>query len=169
MPAEGHQPRTAAELIDRVQIDWAALEYVLSGLSEAQWTTPGPEGWSVKDHLAHIADWERMLVAVLGRRPEHEGFGLPPPLPEDIDVLNDILYRRSRGLSIEEVQDVSRRAHAEVLAALHHLSDADLRTSVAGYGGDPGDDRPLLDKIAANTYAHYAEHTGWINDLLRSR
>src|SRR6266849_1792681 len=71
-----NEPRTVAEVVDRVQIDWAALEYAVSSLTSAQLTTPGPEGWSVKDHLMHIGDWEKAVTAVLHRRPQYEGFGL---------------------------------------------------------------------------------------------
>ena len=73
MDASQPEPRTAAELIDRVQIEWAALEYTVAGLSLQQLITPGPQGWSVKDHLVHIAEWEAATDAVLARRPQHEG------------------------------------------------------------------------------------------------
>jgi len=104
-----------ADLIDRVQIEWAALEFVVAGLSETQLATPGPEGWAVKDHLVHIAEWEAATGAVLARRPQHEGFSLPADLPSDIDALNDVLYQRSRDVPIGEVQARARRAHAEVM------------------------------------------------------
>jgi hypothetical protein len=167
-------PRTAAELIDRVQIDWAALEHVVAPLSETQLNTPAPApgGWAIKDHLAHIAEWERALTAVLERRPQWQGFGLDAvtysQLGDNLDGLNDLLYQRSRGLSTSEIQAKARAAHAEALAALHTLTDADIQNTIGGYGGDPTDQRPLLTKIAGDTYAHYAEHTGWIKEQLLS-
>jgi hypothetical protein len=162
------EPRSAAELIDRVQIDWAALEYTVAGLSLHELTTPGPQGWSVKDHLAHIAEWESATGAVLARRPQHEGFSLPADHPKDLDALNEVLYQRNRDLPIHEVQAKARRAHAEIIAALGRLSDADVGSTIAEYGSDPADDRRLQDKIACDTYAHYAEHVGWIKELLAS-
>jgi hypothetical protein len=149
-----------------VQIDWAALEYVLAQLSDAQLITPGPEGWAVKDHLAHIGEWENALGAVLRGRPQHEGFRLAGPEPDDIDELNDVLYRRHRDAPMAEVQAFARRAHAEVLDALHQLTDADLQKSVGEFGADPTDERPLLKKIADDSYAHYREHIVWIEELL---
>ena len=65
-----------AELVDRVQIEWAALEYAVASLTASQLLAPGPEGWSVKDHLMHIGDWEKATTAVLRRRPQYEGFGI---------------------------------------------------------------------------------------------
>jgi hypothetical protein len=160
------ETRSAAELVDRVQIEWAALEYVVSGLSLEDLTRAGPDGWSVKDHLAHVGAWDAELVAVLARRPAHEGFGLTAPVEGGIDALNEVLYQRSRDLSIDDVQAEARRAHANLLAALSHLTDADLAGTAAEYGANPKDDRPLREKISEDSYAHYAEHAGWIKTLL---
>jgi hypothetical protein len=41
-----------------------------------------------------------------------------------------------------------------------------VHSTIAKYDGDPTDDRPLLGKIAGDTYAHYADHVGWIKELL---
>jgi hypothetical protein len=166
LDASQPEPRITADLIDRVQLEWAALEYIVAGLSLPQLTTPGPQGWSVKDHLVHIAEWEAATGAVLARRPQHEGFRLAPPLPGDIDALNDVLFQRSRDLPIDEVQARGRRVHAEIIAALGRLSDADLQSTIAVYGGDPTDNRSLLSKIAGDTYGHYADHVVWIKELL---
>ncbi len=163
-------PRTAAELVDRVHSGWAALEDLVAGLSETQLSAPGSEGWAVKDHLAHIAEWEHALVAVLARQPQSEGFGLDAEtyasLDDDLEAINDVLYQRNRALSVADVHAKRQAAHAEVLAALDKLADADVQNTIAGYGGDPTDDRPLLAKIAGDTYGHYAEHTGWIGEQL---
>jgi DinB superfamily len=169
LDASQPEPRTAADLIDRVQTEWAALEYLVAGLSLPQLITPGPQGWSVKDHLVHIAEWEAATGAVLARRPQHEGFRLAPPLPADIDALNDLLFQRSRDVPIDEVQANGRRVHAEIIAALGRLTDADVRSTIAEYGANPTDDRPLLQKMAGDTYLHYAEHVGWIKELLAAR
>lgn len=167
MPAE---PTTIAEVLDRTQIEWAALQDVVSRLSEAQLAAPGPEVWSVKDHLAHIAEWERACTAVLGHRPQWEGFGITAAEYEDrdIDALNAILFERHRLVSVGEVKARANAAHADMLAALSHLSDADLRRPVGEYGIATNPERPLLEKIAGDTYAHYAEHAAWIKDLLSS-
>jgi uncharacterized protein DUF1706 len=161
---------TAAEVLDRVQIEWAALQDIVSRLSDAELTAPGPETWSVKDHLAHIAEWERACTAVLAHRPQAEGFALDEAtyVGLDLDGLNDVLYRRNRSLPVGEVKADGNAAHAEMIAALSRLEDADLRRPVGEFGMTTNPERPLLEKIAGDTYAHYAEHTVWIKDLLRA-
>jgi hypothetical protein len=165
LPAE---PSTVAQLLERIQIDWAALEFVVGGLSAAELTAPGPEVWSVKDHLAHIAEWERGCTAVLGRRPQWEGFLLEESVYTgmDLDGLNDILYQRHRSDSIEDVKAMANAAHADMVAAISHLADTDLQRPVGEYSMSSNPDRLLLEKIAGDTYEHYAEHAGWIKALL---
>jgi hypothetical protein len=165
LPAE---PSTISELLDRVQIDWAALGHVVSGLSDAELIAPGPEVWSVNDHLAHIAEWERGCTAVLGQRPQWEGFRLEQSRYAglDIDGLNEVLYQRHRGSSVEAVKSLATTAHADIVAAISRLADADLRRTVGEYGMMTNQERSLLEKIAGDTYEHYAEHAGWIKALL---
>ena len=55
-------PHDKAELMARIDREWAALERTLALLSESQMTTAGPGGWSAKDLLAHISAWERVLL-----------------------------------------------------------------------------------------------------------
>jgi hypothetical protein len=166
LPAE---PSTIAELLERIHVDWAALEFVVGGLSETELTAPGPEVWSVKDHLAHIAEWEHGCTAVLGHRPQWEGFRLEESAYTglDLDSLNDVLYQRHRGSSVGEVKSLANAAHADIEVAISHLADADLRRPVGEYGLGTNPERLVLEKIAGDTYEHYAEHAEWIKALLR--
>ena len=145
------------------------MEDLIAPLSDAQLTTPGPpDGWAVKDHLVHIADWERATIFVVRRQPQALGLGVDP-LPDDVDALNAVMFERSRTLPLDEVMDRLRATHAELLVALHGLSDADLAKTRAEYGPEPAlTDRTVIGKIAGDTYEHYADHVVWIGDLLRA-
>jgi hypothetical protein len=172
LPAE---PASIDELRARIQIDWATLEDVVSRLSDTELTTPGPEVWSVQDHLAHIAEWERASTAVLQHRPQSEGFAIDQSQydaiasqPDSIDRLNDLLFQRHRNESITDVKDFAARAHAELLAAVGELRDEDLRKSVGEFGMMTNPDRSLIEKVAGDSYEHYAEHATWITELLAS-
>ena len=48
-------PRNKAELLEQVRPHRAELEQTVSALSEAELITPGLDGWSVKDHMTHLA------------------------------------------------------------------------------------------------------------------
>lgn len=43
------------------------LSAAIDGLSDAQMTEPSLDGWSVKDHLAHIALWDDMRAGEVTR------------------------------------------------------------------------------------------------------
>jgi hypothetical protein len=53
---------------------------------------------------------------------------------------------------------------------LDAMTDADLRRSYNHYQPDdprdPGDDRPVVEWVAGNTYEHYAEHVGYIKEIV---
>ena len=161
-------PETVAEVLDLVETTWEALGTSIAGLAPERQTQPGPQGWSVADHLAHIAEWERATTFVVQRRPQSEAFGIEADTLArlDVDGLNEIVYQRHRGAPLEQVLDLSRRAHAELLEALRGLGDADLQRPMAEFGGAPGDQRALLQKIAEDTYQHYPDHQAWTADLL---
>jgi len=49
-----------SELLAEIERDWAALQEGLSRLTPEQLTEiRDRQGWSAKDHLTHLAAWER--------------------------------------------------------------------------------------------------------------
>jgi hypothetical protein len=100
-------PRTVAEVLERVHTTWAALHEAIAGLSDQQLTQPGPEGWSVKDHLAHIMVWDSVPIAVLRGEPQHRAFGLDRDAYDridSVDQLNAIIYEQFKGVPLAEVR-----------------------------------------------------------------
>ena len=165
--------RTKAEVLDRIQRARASLEGVTGGLSEQQLIAPAPDGgWSIKDHLAHLAAWEAGIAALLQRRPRYPAMGLDGEtfLNTDEDGLNAIIYQQNSGRSLGEVRAAFRGAQRELLDALAGLTDADLLRTYSHYQPDePGEDsgEPIVNWIAGNTYEHYDEHRSWIEALVR--
>jgi hypothetical protein len=165
-------PQTKAELLARMAQGRAALEQALSQLSEVQLTTRKDQnGWSIKDHLAHMAAWEIGITALLQRRPRWEAMGLNEAAVSDheTDDLNDIIYRQHKDRPLAEVKAYFEEAHQQLLAALNRLSEMELFKPYAYYDESEitGDDsRPIINWIIGNTYEHYAEHQAWIEAQL---
>jgi hypothetical protein len=160
------QPGTIADVLDRVRSGWSALGETFAGLNEQQMTAPGPEGWSVKDHLAHVSTWERALTTILNGRPQRVAFDLDSETYDridSVDQLNAIIYKRYQERPLDEVLAESEQVHGDMVAALERLTDADLERSVADFGGDVDDERPIRQKIEGDSYEHYAEHVGWLS------
>lgn len=158
-------PWDRSELLQCIQDEWSALERAIGSLSDAQLTLPGPDGWSVQDHLAHLAAWERfMRLHHLQGLPPHEVLGVDQATfgRGDEDELNAILFDRNRGGSLSDTLAELHRTHEAVLGDLENMPLADLMQQ--HYADDP-EARPLLCFIIYNTYEHYAEHRKTIEQL----
>jgi DinB family protein len=163
-------PESVVELIERVRVAWETLESTLARASGSQLEVPHRGGWTIKDQLAHIAEWERASTFVVRHRPQWEAFDVDEATYYalgSVDALNEVLFQRNRSLDYGEVLARGRQAHAALLDALEDLRDNDLQTPMSSFSGFREDDsRTLLDKIAGDTYLHYAEHTAWISEQL---
>jgi hypothetical protein len=55
------------------------------------------------------------------------------------------------------------------MAAVGKLSDADLQKPYShNQPSDPDEKRPVIVWVVGNTYEHYPDHIGWINQLISS-
>jgi hypothetical protein len=170
MEAETDLPGTKGELIQRIESDWAPFASLVSSLTDSQLTTPGPEVWAPKDHVVHIAEWERGLAALLAGRLQSEGFRFDEAtslqLAGDVEAINSVLYERNRALGVSEVLAISQEAHTALMEALGRLTDGEIHGTVAGFGMDLEDHRPLAAGIGEDSFGHYAEHAGWIREMV---
>jgi hypothetical protein len=154
------QPTNKAELMRRIRADRARLEQVLAPLDEAALEKPGPDGWAIKDHLAHLAAWCQKAAAGVEGRPGYEGLGLDKSavgLSEE--ELNARLQAGSHPRPASELVAEFRQANEHILQLISDLPESKL------FG--PQADKSLLGNITGNTYEHDAEHQGWIEERLR--
>jgi uncharacterized damage-inducible protein DinB len=159
-------PANGADLRTRIDTSRAALERDVAALTEQRLAVVGADGWSVKDHLAHIAAWERVLIALLRGAPEHEAFGIDAArlAALNTDGVNAILHERSVAWSPAAALTEFQAAHTALLSLLDELPEAGLFAPLAD-----DDLRPRMQKIAGDTYLHYDEHRTWITPLLESK
>ncbi len=160
------------ELMDRMAAGYEALEQTVAALDGLQLEHPGPEGWAVKDHLFHLAAWERGIAWLLSGRPRAEGMGITSEEWYNLtmDQVNDLVYQRNRERTAAEALSAFREAHQAMLDALVPLSDADLQRPYADYGegGGQSADRPIIGWIIGDTYDHYEEHLAYLRAILSS-
>ena len=151
-------PQDLADLLDRIEREWTALLASVESLSAEQMTRREPGGWSIKDHLAHVTEWERFLILnQFEGQPAHVALGIDRALTEGPDEagINAVLQARHRDRPLPNVLADLVRTHDWVLAELGKRSFADLqkRTRVMG-----PDEKPMLLWVIYNTYEHYLEH-----------
>ena len=160
-----------ASLLDDIQQGWSDLNAFLDSLTNEQMTTIlDSEGWGVKDHIAHLAAWERSVIFFLQKKPRYEGLGVDKALYDNgtIDEVNAVIHNQDQSKSIQEVLAQFRDIHAELMSLIEALSDHDLKQPLQNFHPEigEGDPRLVLKIISDNTSNHFAEHLTWIREMI---
>jgi hypothetical protein len=159
------QPKTVAELVQRIEKSWNAFYAYIDTLSEAQLTQPTDAvGWTAKDHLIHLASWEDTLNALLEKKPQWENMGVEKSLWDsgDVDKINGILQKRYQAMPLSEVRQKHQKIHQRLMANIRTLADEDLQRPARDFQPDSKRTHPIVRPLIADTYEAYEEHTPWI-------
>jgi hypothetical protein len=152
---------------------WATLEGVIDGSSEEALTTPGGDGWSVKDHLAHIEGWERYLLALLERRSPSTAIGLDLATVRSTadDPLNELIIEPTKEQPLSQVLADLRRTHERLLAVIAALPEDELERLAADYQPEElaDDTDSIAGWIAHICDEHLRDHVDWIQRLTAGR
>jgi hypothetical protein len=144
---------TKDDLIARIKADRARLLAALDGLGDANLTRPGQNGdLSVKDTLAHIAEWEQVFLGWYraGQRGEIPDFD-----PAQVDRINRAIYEKHRDCTLADVRAWFEESYQTMLAAVDAMTAEEIFT-IGRYAWTGSE--PLLVYLRANTDEHYAEH-----------
>lgn len=161
---------TKQELLAAIDREWLALQSALARLDEAQMTgVHDAEGWTVKDHLIHLAAWERSVIYLLQGKPRYEALGVDKSVyaRHDFEEINAIIHRQIADVTSQQVQAELESVHQQLLALLEPLSDDDLHRPYYHYlPAEPDDDRLTIDVINGNSAEHFREHLVWMAALV---
>jgi len=160
---------TKADLIEGINGAWSNLEVVIAGSSEEALTTPGGDGWSVKDHLAHIEGWERYLLALLERRSPSTAIGIDLATVRSTadDPLNELIIEPTKAQPLSQVLAGLQRTHEQLLAVVAALPEGDLERLAADYQPEElaDDTDSIAGWIAHICDEHLRDHVDWIQGL----
>ena len=125
------QPKSKAQILKRLQTERRRLEQNLAGLSPDDMLQPGVVGeLSVKDVLAHLADWEARMPAWI----EAARRGGPVETPEpgltwkQLDIVNRRIYEAYRDRPLEDVLDYFRSVHRRFMAMVEAMPEDEMPT-----------------------------------------
>jgi uncharacterized protein (TIGR03083 family) len=126
------RPTSKQDLLVAIDKEREALEALLETLTPEQMTEPGVVGaWSVKDVLAHLIEWEQMVLGWHRARLRGETPELPAPgykwnqTPE----LNQMIYEKHRNRALDDVLAQFGDSHQEILSVIQALSSEELFTA----------------------------------------
>lgn len=145
------------ELLTEIHLERTALDDTLARLTSRQMTRAGVTrgGWSVKDVLAHLVEWQRMNLDwyAAGLRGETPAMPAPGFTLRELPRLNEMIYRKHHRRSLQAVLQDYRSYHERVVALVEALPDIDLVT--LGRFSWTGPSWTLSDYLRASTAAHY--------------
>ena len=161
-------PADKEALLARIQQSRAALEAQIAPLSAEQLAAPGPDGgWSVKDHLYHLATWQQVQLARMQGRPEWAVIELDEATyraaiasAEDFRDINAIIERRGKALAHDAVLAHFRDTFTQLLDEVARWSYVDLLAPVRPNGPT------VLKQLSGDSYEHDDEHLRMIRLMM---
>jgi len=113
----------------------AELADLISSLSAEDFARVGEEGWSIGVLLAHMACWDRMVMARWNRATA-AGEACPPDLPDFVaDLVNEALPPTWRALTSDAVSTLVLDAAADADVLVAALPDVSVDAAVAAGRG----------------------------------
>jgi uncharacterized damage-inducible protein DinB len=136
-----------ALLLQHYQQTRAELLAAIDGLSDDLMTERSLDGWSIKDHLAHIALWDELRASEVKRiSAGHEAAWRMND--EQDTAYNDVGYALRAPLSLGQIRWELATSRQRVLDAIAAATPRGLDASLYGEAG-------LVS-------SHEVEHAGWI-------
>jgi uncharacterized protein (TIGR03083 family) len=136
---------------ENLAIVWDSIDHLCSDLADDEWELPtGCPGWTVKDHLSHLVDFEARAIGQPA--PEHD----PGPLPHlknDLGRANEVGVDARRPRSGAEVLAEFRSVTAQRLAGLRQLTEQDLAGQTMSPAG-PGTVADMLTLRVMDSWTH---------------
>jgi hypothetical protein len=156
-------------LLQQIESSWNAFLSDLSALTEEQLTRPTDAGgWTVKDHVIHVAIWEQAALALLERRSRRDAMDIPQAVwdTHEDDPINAFIQQRYQAMPLSDVMQTLHQNHDRLLTKLATLSEADLLLPYRHYNADSDDEHPLMMWLPYDTLHHYNDHKKWIAELV---
>ena len=173
---------TKQDLIAYTTSEWDALVAFVDGLTDEQWTGPKDEaGWSVKDHVSHLTQWDRAVIELLRNNAPLQGTlgisaaawtaGSYDPMNEEIRHLavNDLVHKVKAdrdatwtnlvSLMSDLSEELLARPGAEVGLAIGE-------TTLCPRGIIYAASEPLLQVLVDYWGASYGEHLRYIKTIV---
>jgi hypothetical protein len=140
------------ELAASEDAGWTEFNGLIESLTPAQMEEPGyyPEGWSVKDLMAHVGSWQAEAGLLL----QQMRYGTYRDEPIDVDAMNAMFYERNHDLPVPVVRAELFSARTRMLTEWNPLPEVTQKAEEWFFESGP---------------QHYEEHLPrlreWVKEL----
>jgi hypothetical protein len=162
-----------AELTVGIDRSWSELGEFLDGLASDHESMKDANGWTVRDHVTHIAVWEDSVAVLFRGGKRTEALGIDEDFYNDqssFDAINEVIRRAQEHLNLAQAVHRMRQVHEGLMHDVRRLTDEELATTVRFLfpKAPQSDKRRVIDFIRENTAAHYDEHLPWMRKIVES-
>lgn len=157
-----------AELLAKTQTSWDALNTYVATLNNEQLTQLNDAaGWTVKDHLIHLAVWEDGVWALLNKRDRPAEMGVDAETWKrwNFDEINGVIQRQHKDKSWAEIQQKRQASHDRFIAQIEATSEADLARPVKDFQANSTSNTPVIEVVVGDAFSHYDAHLPWIQAI----
>jgi hypothetical protein len=159
-----------AKFTASIDAAWKDLHSFLAAVTPDWASRQDQAGWSVKDHVTHLAVWEDSVAILFRGGHRHDALGMEEAFytAASFDEINEVIKVRFEGTTLQEAIRNLEEAHRQLVGHLRTLRDADLNANAREFFPQaPGnDDRSLASLIWDNTGGHFTEHLEWMRDIV---
>ena len=159
-----------AKFTASIDAAWKDLHSFLAAVTPDQASKRDQAGWSVKDHVTHLAAWEDSVVILFRGGRRHEALGIEEPFcaAASLNEINEVIKVRLEGTALQEAIRTLEGAHRQLMGHVRTLRDADLNAKVREFfpQAPSKDDRLLASLLWDLTGRHFTEHLEWMRDLV---
>jgi uncharacterized protein (TIGR03083 family) len=162
---------TKSEFLTALDKGWNDLRAYLETLAPDQMTQPtDTAGWTVKDHLMHLAVWEGGMYALLQGLSRREYMGVEKAVWDsgDFDQINAVIQQRHKDMPLDEVLRTFADVHQRFVGKIESLPEEDLQRPYNSYQPESSRSYPVMQSLMGNTFEHYEEHIPWIDAIAKS-
>lgn len=164
------RPSNPGELSTAIDKEWTELQAFLSGVTDEQGKRHDANGWTITDHVTHIAVWEDSVAVLFRGGRRHDALGIDEAFYKDasFDEINEAIKSRHQNVALSEALTLLTHVHAGLMLFARPMTNDQLQTTVSDFFrlAPRGDDRTMATFIFDNTAGHYLEHLQWMKDLI---
>lgn len=156
------EPQNRAHLLEAIATSWNAYTRLIDTLADEQWTAvTDDQGWTVKDHVAHVTAWENVITEVFRNgSPQYETLQLTESewRERGLAGAEEVIHARKAGQSLRRVMHNRDVTHARLVTILSGLSEEAMHRPFAEFGAVDATGTVLVELMdaLARRYDHHS-------------